>query len=533
MDMQRGAVAAKDAPFVQRLLEIVLVLAIVIVAVSPTWLGRGFFLDPLVIGVTALMPFIVGAWFLARGGKVLLASHLVTGALFVVAWYYMIARMSMTTNVIAVTALAFIPYVASILLGPRTTTAYALANIVVIAVLRVYAPWGGILDSEVFLFAFVFGGLTVATSALRSHDRREVAAGEEKLRTRAIQIQALLDSSHDARFVVDPAGRLTRWNEKGKTFLRSHGALRPGRKLADLLPDPLGASVAARLAAAGEGPQRWPATVDKDGDRIELDNSIWPMEAEGAPYEVVVTCRDITDRVLEAEQNILDVEEARTAILNLISHQLRTPLTPAIMEGHRLGSEQLGPLNEQQKKSLTRISRNVDRLSRLIDALLETSRVEAAYRDPPRIECDLRSVVEEALDDRGVRANVDPGGPARVLADPLGLRLAIGLLVTGASDHPLHVSFERVRSGCLVHMGCDGGIFDGVDPATDPLEPADEQDPSMFENALNMYIARNIIEANGGTIRKGEDAGKVIRLSVRLPGPSDPGTPRGLRVPAA
>src|SRR5207253_9518221 len=113
--------------------------------------------------------------------------------------------------------------------------------------------------------------------------------------------------------------------------------------------------------------------------------------ADGEPREWVGSLRDVTDRRQAVEQLKRAKEAAEAAnrakdqFLAALSHELRTPLTPVLLAAAALGEDESLPANVREE--LISIQRNVELEARLIDDLLDLTRVARG-----KLQLDLRPV---------------------------------------------------------------------------------------------------------------------------------------------
>ena len=91
------------------------------------------------------------------------------------------------------------------------------------------------------------------------------------------------------------------------------------------------------------------------------------------------------------------LENIKNGFINTVSHELRTPL-PMIKEAIALVLDEVaGEINEQQKKILAISKNNIDRLTRLINALLDMSRIEAGKAKLRKTKADVSSMIKLAV----------------------------------------------------------------------------------------------------------------------------------------
>ena len=109
---------------------------------------------------------------------------------------------------------------------------------------------------------------------------------------------------------------------------------------------------------------------------------------------VLLVSTNITERK-RAEEKLRELMETKSRFTSMVSHELRTPLT-SIREGINIVYDgAAGRLNDEQKNFLTMTKRNVDRLSRLIDDILDIQKLEAGRMDFIMEPNDFNEIVEE------------------------------------------------------------------------------------------------------------------------------------------
>jgi PAS domain S-box-containing protein len=116
--------------------------------------------------------------------------------------------------------------------------------------------------------------------------------------------------------------------------------------------------------------------LDKNAGIIWVsDSSSWLIDSKGEPVALVGVLHNVTlERTIAAEQK--QIIELRKNILMHTSHEIKTPITPVLIQAEMLRDEELGELSEEQKKSLTVIIQNMERLTTLIDNILLMSKLD-------------------------------------------------------------------------------------------------------------------------------------------------------------
>jgi K+-sensing histidine kinase KdpD len=199
-------------------------------------------------------------------------------------------------------------------------------------------------------------------------------------------------------------------------------------------------------------------------------------------------------------------DELKTSLLRSVSHDLRTPLTSIIAAGAALDSPSATP---QERHELSEaVVEQGQRLSRLVENLIDVSRLEAGKAEPRREPVDLPGLLEAARHSIGaggevVRLALDPELPA-LSADPTQLERAFANLLDNAVVHgegePVLVRSRLVGNRLVIRI-VDRGP--GIDEAEHEriFEPFYRGDSGGGNGSgLGLAIARGFIEANGGEV---------------------------------
>lgn len=197
-------------------------------------------------------------------------------------------------------------------------------------------------------------------------------------------------------------------------------------------------------------------------------------------------------------------DELKTALLRSISHDLRTPLTSIIAGGSALGS---GTLTAEERAELSAaIVGEGNRLSRLVENLLDMSRLEAGKAEPHREPVDLAEVLDAAREgvagSESIRLAIDPDLPM-VDADAAQLERAFAnLLENGVrygGGRPVSVRSRRLGGNIVVRV-VDQGAGIPESEWERIFEPFQRGDSANRGSGLGLAIAKGFVEANGGEI---------------------------------
>ena len=225
-------------------------------------------------------------------------------------------------------------------------------------------------------------------------------------------------------------------------------------------------------------------------------------------------------------------QQRQTEFLAVVAHELRNPLVPI-----RAAAELLGRIDSDDEvlnRVRAIIERQVVHISRLVDDLLDLSRVSTGKL---RLECsvvDLRGVVDAAVEDclpkalrRGQRLAVTvPALPLEINGDPVRLAQVLGNLLDNAcKNSPVGGAIELLAAveGDVAFLSvCDSGT--GIAPEALPhvFEPfAQDLHPTGVRNSglgLGLAVVSNLVEAHGGNVvAHSAGRGSGSRFVVTLP----------------
>ena len=234
-------------------------------------------------------------------------------------------------------------------------------------------------------------------------------------------------------------------------------------------------------------------------------------------------------RQAEQAQVLAARETLERALLNSISHDLRTPLVTIIGALSSLHEEAL-PLPKQKQQDLLRCAWDeAERLNRFVGNLLDMTRLEAGELHINREPCDIQDLIGSALTildrklaGRDVSVQLAEGLPLVNMDMVLMTQVLVNLLDNGLkyspADSPLEIR-ARLEDDRLVLEILDRGA--GV---------AEEELARMFEKfyrlpapddvsgtGLGLSICKGIVEAHGGTISAENRSGGGLRVCCRLP----------------
>ena len=385
----------------------------------------------------------------------------------------------------------------------------------------------------------------------------ELAKANEALRQSEQRYRLLFDRSPDGVFAVDAAGRFILANPACELISGYSTAELLTKSFLDLCaPDVLAKTLAhfERSVRAGTYSQLETALLRKDGRRVEVWIAGEPIVSGGGVVSVHCTAKDITDRK-RAEEELKTAKDAaeraqaaaeqanrtKDHFLAVLSHELRTPLTPVVMGVAML--QDRTDLDPVVHETLEMVRRNVEMEARLIDDLLDVTRIARGKIELSRSPVELCKVIQRAvevckpdIEARRLRFGVDlgPAAPYWVEADVARLQQAFWNLLKNAIKFTprggcVGIRCGPDRDGVLVEVH-DSGI--GIEPEAlsrifNAFEQVERSITQQFGGlGLGLAISKALVEMHGGTIEAySAGHGKGATFRVRLPLTAPAGRP--------
>lgn len=240
------------------------------------------------------------------------------------------------------------------------------------------------------------------------------------------------------------------------------------------------------------------------------------------------------ERLSRANEELKKLDEMKSAFVSQASHDLRTPLAAIKGSLDNLILGVAGETTEKQRRVLNRAAKSVDRLSRLIDDILDLNRIESG-RTSLEKRCVvlfdiLRNSVQEnrpaaghkqiaislQCQDRETKIHADPGKLERVFAELIGN--AIKYTPEGGRVEILCQRDGGYMAVCVSDTGI-GMSGDECRRVWDRFYRTHASQKFAKGTGLGLSIAKELVEMHRGTIEAESEPGKGTRFVVRLPLP--------------
>ena len=166
-----------------------------------------------------------------------------------------------------------------------------------------------------------------------------------------------------------------------------------------------------------QGYQNTLQVFDNGTEKFFLPQGVPIKDAAGRLAGVTLVLIDVT--------RLRQIDEVKSSLVSTVSHELRTPLTGIRLANHLLLSDRIGTLSPKQTEVMMESRDNADRLQKIIENLLDMSRIEAGTSalemmpvTPHELAAEAVDQVRSAAQDKGVELKVDvPVDLPRVRAD--------------------------------------------------------------------------------------------------------------------
>jgi PAS domain S-box-containing protein len=377
-------------------------------------------------------------------------------------------------------------------------------------------------------------------TASRPRDNINLAAlAQDQLRESQTRFRLLVEAVKDyAIFMLDPSGRVVTWNAGAQRIKGYEAREILGHHFSEFYSEEevrSGKCERELEDAARDGrfeDEGW--RIRKDGTKFWANVVITALRTEtGELVGYAKVTRDLTERRrLEEERlSLAKAEEAirlRDEFLSLAAHELKTPLTVLQLQLDTL-HDRMDDSGQRVAKKLQRAAQSSERLSLLVESLLDVSRIATGRFALDVKEFDLVDTVQRVVD--GLRPSADRAHcemsvvshePIIGAWDRLRLEQALTNLLANAIKYgagaPVVVSAGRRGSGVVVEVRDHGpGIPEGeVDRIFRRFERA-----SSIRNygglGLGLYFIQAIVEAHGGSVSAVNASDGGARFQIELP----------------
>jgi len=375
-------------------------------------------------------------------------------------------------------------------------------------------------------------GILVLASIVDISERKRL---EASLREREARYSLLAENVPEILYTADPNGHYDYLNQRHYTFTGQT----PEKALGEGWLDAVHPEDQARMQA------RWRESVTQG---VPFDTEFRLRHHDGT-YKWFcnhsIPIRDDQDQIIKwfgvtadvhdqkrAQEALLEMDRRKNEFLAMLAHELRNPLAP-IRNAVQV-MRKLGPLEARLQWVRDVIERQVMHLTRLVDELLDVSRITQGKMQLHLQTVELAEVVTDAIETarplmeaRQHRLTlILPPEPVRLMADPSRLVQILENLLSNAAKYTpnggtIELAVERADAGVVLRVK-DTGIGMAADLLSRVFEPFVQAEQSLDRPGgglgIGLTLVRRLVELHGGRVEAhSEGVGKGSEFVVRLP----------------
>src|SRR3990172_2733656 len=350
-------------------------------------------------------------------------------------------------------------------------------------------------------------------------------------------IENLVENAGDAIVSTDREDRILTWNHGAEVIFGYSKEEAIGKNLAMLLSSGQLREleeIRNKVQLAGLLRNLEVRRKRKDGAIIDVALAVSPIkDKDDNVIAFLYLAKDITEKQ-RYEQRLKELDKMKSDFVSNVSHELRTPLTAVKGSVDNMLDGLTGLLNEKQSRYLTRIKSNADRLTRLINDILDLSRIEAGKIDLQPAVLPLVTLAKEVTEglrpvavDKLISLEVaSPDASVTAWADrDKVIQVLMNLIGNAVKFTPTHgkvsVTVERNGDEWVQTSVADTGP--GI-----PLEEANKIFDKFYQIAqagkqkargtgLGLAISKALVEMHGGRIWVESEVGRGSTFFFTLP----------------
>ena len=389
---------------------------------------------------------------------------------------------------------------------------------------------------EISLSPIHHGGQRLVVAGIR--DVTEHRKIEREVKRANAYLVSAVDAIQDAFALYDEHDRVVLVNSASRQLLGGTlAAAIVGRRFDELLPDALAAGVFDFSDESREALlARWLAYHKDPVGTLEVRTGtgryLRVIARKTPEHGTVSLMMDVTDDVVR-EAELRSASAAKSEFLSSMSHELRTPLNAVLGFAQLLERDRKQPLSERQQERLQHVLHGGEHLLRLIDDVLDLSRIEAGrvtISCEPVVVRDVLAEVLTTLEPMATRAQIRlelgalPASLPRVLADRT--RLAQILMNFGSNAIKYgrpdgHAKFEAASHGPSVRITViDNGIGIPTDKRSklfEPFQRAGQETGPIEGTGIGLVISKRLAGLMHGGVGFTSEADRGSQFWVDIP----------------
>lgn len=270
------------------------------------------------------------------------------------------------------------------------------------------------------------------------------------------------------------------------------------------------------------------ALIHKQGHLIPLAVNAAPLlNKDNKVTGCIIVFRDVTRE--------REIDRAKSEFVSLASHQLQTPLSAVSWHTEMLLDARIGQLNKKQKEFLHAIYEGNQRMIKLVNSLLNVSRIDMGTLSVNPKPTDIAKLTDNVLEELLFRVDIkeleitkDYGKLSKLKVDPQLMRIVLQNILSNAIKYSrekgkINISMSKDKENFMLAIQDHGyGIPKEQQPKIfSKLFRADNVKSRKVEGTgLGLYVAKSVIDAFGGKIwfKSQENKGTTFFITIPLRG---------------
>jgi PAS domain S-box-containing protein len=286
-----------------------------------------------------------------------------------------------------------------------------------------------------------------------------------------------------------------------------------------------------------------------DGKPYVCEVTAYPIHDDlGVPVSFISLSRDLTERLrfeqglIEAAEKLTRLDQMKSEFISVASHELRTPMAAIKNAVDIILKKRAGDITEAQEKFLSMADRNVNRLTELVNSILDISRLESGKMELNLVKADVGGIVDRVIDTLApladgkaiaIERRIEEGLP-QVYLDPSKIEQVLINLVGNAMKFT--PAQGTIRIAVRVLRNPVGGVGteerleisvkdDGIGISTANVKHIFDK---FFQvegtlagrqpgTGLGLAIARGLIEQHGGELKCASTEGEGTVFTMIIP----------------
>ena len=356
--------------------------------------------------------------------------------------------------------------------------------------------------------------------------REERVRSLRDIATEKSRISTIIQAMTDGVIIADSNCEIILNNAPAARLLGLRSKVLLGEKLLDATGNDMLADMVQQVLELSD------SAVTSITKEMELREEIYVRasaglvkDEEGTPMGTVTVLQDIG--------YLKQIEKMKSNFVAMVAHELRAPLAAVLQNMDLLLSQSLGPVNEAQQNALERVSVRSTGLLRLVNSLLDLSKIEAGTLVLNKEQLDMRPIIDRVADMMRVRA-VEKGCEIVVeLPEHLPLILADPLHMEGVVTNLISNAVRYNREGGIVRVCAGRGDDSLVIQVSDTGIGMSKEDlPKIFDRfyrirsdktrkiggtGLGLHIVKGIVDAHLGSIKVESEPDRGTTFRIRIP----------------